>query len=149
MVTVTACAGSGTNSGGAADDGSLPGASMSIPTTTTESQVIAATTAPLASEPTVPADARERCIEAVRVLDRRIEDESFEFPDEGPELSEEELEQALTPAFEVADGVAAPDERPPLASMPSYDPETIPIVELDVLVGSCFEFAMITDSDLD
>ncbi len=93
------------------------------------------------------AGVRQRCLDAVSALDRRIDEENFEFPDEGPELSEEELERTLLPAVEYVDGVAGPGQRPALDPMPEFDEETIPILDLDLLVGNCFEFGILVDDD--
>ncbi|MEM9513395.1 MAG: hypothetical protein AAGA42_00950 [Actinomycetota bacterium] len=93
------------------------------------------------------AGVRQRCLEALSTLDRRVDNEDFEFPDEGPELSEEELQRTLLPAVEYVDGVAAPDDRPSLDVMPDYDAETIPILDLDLFVGNCFEFGFLGDDD--
>ncbi len=94
------------------------------------------------------ATAKQRCVVGLEAMERRIEAEGFEWPDEGPELSEEELEQILTPEYPNVDGVASPDERAPIELMPAFDPETVPIPELDHLVGACIEGGIVTEAEL-
>ena len=104
---------------------------------------------PLPPDGSTPDAVKQRCIDTTLVMERRIEEEGFEFPDEDEaELTEAELETMLVPAVEVDDGVAAPDERPELAPMPDFDPETAPIPQLDALVGACFEAGIVTDEDV-
>ena len=109
---------------------------------------LAETAAVVASDTQLDTDRRQRCIDAIGVLDRRWEDEDFEYPDEGPELSEEELEQTMAPAQPFADGVAAPSERPELVAMPDFDPETMPIPQLDRFRESCFEQGLVTEAEI-
>ncbi len=94
------------------------------------------------------ATARQRCMVGFEALERRIEAEGYEWPEEGPELSEEELEQVLTPEYPNVDGVASPDERAPIDLIPAFDPETVPIPELDHLVGACIEGGVVTEGEL-
>lgn len=97
---------------------------------------------------TVDRDRRARCIDAARTLDRRVEDEDVEFPEDPDEPSDEELASMLVPAVGVADDVLAPDIRPVIEPMPRFDIDTGPILELDAFVGSCFDLGTITDADV-
>lgn len=94
------------------------------------------------------ADLRQRCIDTIRILDRRIDTEGFEYPDEEPELTEEELEQTMAPEIEFVDGVAAPGDRPAIEPMGVFDPETAPIPDLDHFRESCFEQGLVTEEEL-
>lgn len=107
-----------------------------------------AETAAVASGSHLDTERRQRCIHAIGVLDRRWEEEDFEYPDERPELSEEELEQTMAPAQPFADGVAAPSDRPALVAMPDFDPETMPIPQLDRFRESCFEQGLVTEAEI-
>ena len=93
-------------------------------------------------------DLRQRCIDGIRVLDRRWEEENFEYADEGPELTEEELEQMMAPLHEYEDGVAGPGDRPTLSLMGEFDPETIPIPQLDRFRETCFEQGVVSEAEL-
>lgn len=96
------------------------------------------------SEPAPPpvddvSAARQRCLGVGRLMERRIDEEGFEWPDEGPELDEDELDRVMAPEYAHIDGVASPDERPTIDPIPAYDPETVSILELDRLAMVCVE----------
>lgn len=93
-------------------------------------------------------DLRQRCIEGIRVLDRRWYEEDFEYPDEGNELSEEELERTLAPVQPFTDGVAAPYERATFSESTDFDPETLPIPQLDRFRESCLEQGLVTEEEI-
>ncbi|MEO1056928.1 MAG: hypothetical protein AAFY28_08450 [Actinomycetota bacterium] len=144
----TAAPGASSPTSPSMNDGVAPTAATTRPNDTASPPSTTVTMAsPSAPDIATSAGARQRCLDAVSTLDRRLDEEGFEFPDEGPELSEAELQRTLLPAVEYVDGVAAPDERPALEVMPDYDVETIPILDLDLFVGSCFEFGFVDDND--
>ncbi|MEM8745830.1 MAG: hypothetical protein AAGF91_03940 [Actinomycetota bacterium] len=83
--------------------------------------------------------ARLRCRGVGALLEQRMEAEDFEWPDEGPELSEEDLDRVMAPEYVHVDGVASPDERAMIELIPPFDPQTVPIPELDRLAMVCIE----------
>lgn len=93
-------------------------------------------------------DLRQRCIDTIQILDRRIDEEGFEFPDEEVELTEEELEQSMAPEVDFVDGVAGPDERPTIVPMADFDAATMPIPQLDHFRESCFEQGLVTEEEI-
>ena len=93
-------------------------------------------------------DVVQRCVDGASTMERRIAEEGFELAEEGPEPSEEELEQMLAPEVGFEDGVAEPGERPAILPMPTFDPETAPIPQLDVLVAICVEEGFATEAEL-
>ena len=115
-------------------------------TSSADDQNLAATSPTDASSP-AEIDVRQRCLDASRTLERRWDEEDFDDPYEEPELSEEELEQTMSAAQPHEDGVAAPGERPELTAMAPFDPEQIPIPQLDRFVESCFEQGVLSDQD--
>ena len=83
--------------------------------------------------------ARQRCRGVGALLEQRMDAEDFEWPDEGPDLSEEDLDRVMAPEYVHVDGVASPEERATIGLIPPYDPETVPIPELDRLATVCIE----------
>ena len=89
---------------------------------------------------------RQRCVDGIRTLERR-EDHADEVDDE-PELSEEDLEQMIAPAQRFPDGVAGPHDRPEIDVMAAFEPETMPISQLDRFREACFEHGLVSDAEL-
>ncbi|MEM1331947.1 MAG: hypothetical protein AAGG08_00690 [Actinomycetota bacterium] len=97
------------------------------------------------------AAAAERCTVGFEAMERRVEAEGFEWPEEFPELSEDELETIMFPEYVAVDGVADPtdaSQRPTIEPMTEFDPDAVSILELDVLVAICVERGIVTEADL-
>ena len=118
----------------------------------TDDRTEADTTAPeinaIATRSTDVDEFRERCLDTIALLDRRIEDEDFHYPEEEEELTEEELEQSMAPEVAFVDGVAAPDDRPAIEAMADFDAMTMPILQLDRVRDSCFEHGLVTEAEV-
>lgn len=125
-------------------DGDVSAPSTDAPTASVASD----DESPAASATPIADQAKQRCVDAVLILNQRIDAEGFEYPEEVEELSEEEREKILIPAIEVADDVADPASRPAIEAMAAFDANTSPIPEVDALVGACFESGIVTDADI-
>ena len=151
-LALAACGGT-TARGAETDPSGAPATGLADPSAgpmdadTAEDELVARAVA-LSAAGQVDDDLRRRCIEGIRILDRRWDEEGFEYPDEGPELSEEELEQSLAPPMPYTDGVAGPDERPALTALAPYDPQTLPIPQLDRFREACFEHGLVTEAEV-
>lgn len=90
--------------------------------------------------------ARERCLGAPPYLEAALDGRGEEFDE--PELSEEELEQSYAPEFPTVDGVADPEDRPPLEAMGVYDPAAATWEQLDLLIAHCIENDVVSEAEL-
>ena len=104
--------------------------------------------APLPDDGAAIAHARERCLTAIPIFDRRVEVEGWPYEDEEEELSDEEIERTIAPAIDFTDGVAGADERPEIAPMPAFDVEAVDLVQLDRFVEACFEHGIVTEEEV-
>ena len=89
---------------------------------------------------------RQRCVVGIRALERR--EHHHDAYDDESELSEEDLEQMIAPAQAFRDGVAGPHDRPEIDVMAVFEPETMPISQLERFREACFEHDLVSDEEL-